>query len=246
MKQNKKLYVVGIGPGEYEQMTMKAVRVLESSQLIVGYTVYIDLIRPYFPDKEMMATPMMKEVERCRIALQEADKGRMVSMVCSGDSGVYGMAGLILELAKEYPEVEIEMVPGVTAACGGAAVLGAPICHDFAVISLSDLLTPMETIERRLECAAQADMVICIYNPSSKKRADYLRRACDIVLKYQRPETVCGIVRNIGRDGESSRVVTLEELRDLQVDMFTTIYIGNSSTRAERGKMITPRGYEHV
>lgn len=246
MKQNKKLYVVGIGPGEYEQMTMKAVRVLESSQLIVGYTVYIDLIRPHFPDKEMMATPMMKEVERCRIALQEADKGRMVSMVCSGDSGVYGMAGLILELAKEYPEVEIEMVPGVTAACGGAAVLGAPICHDFAVISLSDLLTPMETIERRLECAAQADMVICIYNPSSKKRADYLRRACDIVLKYQRPETVCGIVRNIGRDGESSRVVTLEELRDLQVDMFTTVYIGNSSTRSERGKMITPRGYEHV
>lgn len=126
MNQNKKLYVVGIGPGEYEQMTMKAVRVLESSQLIVGYTVYIDLIRPHFPDKEMMATPMMKEVERCRIALQEADKGRMVSMVCSGDSGVYGMAGLILELAKEYPEVEIEMVPGVTAACGGAAVLGPP------------------------------------------------------------------------------------------------------------------------
>lgn len=246
MKQNKKLYVVGIGPGEYEQMTMKAVWVMESSQLIVGYTVYIDLIRPHFPDKEMMATPMMKEVERCRIALQEANKGRMVSMVCSGDSGVYGMAGLILELAKEYPEVEIEMVPGVTAACGGAAVLGAPICHDFAVISLSDLLTPMETIERRLECAAQADMVICIYNPSSKKRADYLRRACDIVLKYQRPETICGIVRNIGRDGESSRVVTLEELRDLQVDMFTTVYIGNSSTRSERGKMITPRGYEHV
>ncbi|MBS5064301.1 MAG: precorrin-3B C(17)-methyltransferase [Hungatella hathewayi] len=246
MNQNKKLYVVGIGPGEYEQMTLKAVRVLESSQLIVGYTVYIDLIRPHFPDKEMMATPMMKEVERCRIALQEADKGWTVSMVCSGDSGVYGMAGLILELAKEYPEVEIEMVPGVTAACGGAAVLGAPICHDFAVISLSDLLTPMETIERRLECAAQADMVICIYNPSSKKRADYLRRACDIVLKYQRPETVCGIVRNIGRGGESSRVVTLDELRDLQVDMFTTVYIGNSSTRAERGKMITPRGYEHV
>lgn len=246
MKQNKKLYVVGIGPGEYEQMTLKAVRVLESSQLIVGYTVYIDLIRPHFPDKEMMATPMMKEVERCRLALQEANRGRTVSMVCSGDSGVYGMAGLILELAKEYPEVEIEMVPGVTAACGGAAVLGAPICHDFAVISLSDLLTPMRTIERRLKCAAQADMIICIYNPSSKKRADYLKRACDIVMKYQRPETVCGIVRNIGRDGESSRVMTLGELRDLQVDMFTTVYIGNSSTRVERGKMITPRGYEHV
>lgn len=250
MRQNetstKKLYVVGIGPGEYEQMTLKAVRVLENSQLIVGYTVYIDLIRPYFPNTEMMATPMMKEAERCRLALEAADQGRIVSMVCSGDSGVYGMAGLVLELAKHVPQVEVEMVPGVTAACGGAAVLGAPICHDFAVISLSDLLTPMETIERRLECAAQSDMVICIYNPSSKKRADYLRRACGIVMKYKRPETVCGIVRNIGRDGESSSIMTLEELKEMQVDMFTTVYIGNSSTRAERGRMITPRGYEHV
>lgn len=244
--QNRKLYVVGIGPGEYEQMTLKAVRVLENSRLIVGYTVYIDLIRPYFPNTEMMATPMMKEVERCRMALEEADKGRSVSMVCSGDSGVYGMAGLILELAGDFPQVEIEMVPGVTAACGGAAVLGAPVCHDFAVISLSDLLTPMETIERRLECAARSNMVICIYNPSSKKRADYLRRACDIVLKYQSPETICGIVRNIGRDGESSCVMTLGELRDMQVDMFTTVYIGSSFTRVERGKMITPRGYENV
>ncbi len=242
----KKLYVVGIGPGEYEQMTLKAVRVLENSQLIVGYTVYIELIRPYFPNAEMMATPMMKEVERCRLALLAADQGRTVSMVCSGDSGVYGMAGLVLELAKNFPQVEVEMVPGVTAACGGAAVLGAPICHDFAVISLSDLLTPMETIERRLECAAQSDMVICIYNPSSKKRSDYLRRACEIVMKYKRPDTICGIARNIGRDGESSSVMTLEELKEMQVDMFTTVYIGNSSTRAERGFMITPRGYEHV
>lgn len=245
-QNNKKLYVVGIGPGAYEQMTLKAVRVLESSQLIVGYTVYIDLIREHFPHTEMIATPMMREAERCKIALEEADKGRTVSMVCSGDSGVYGMAGLILELAEHYPQVEVGMVPGVTAACGGSAVLGAPICHDFAVISLSDLLTPMEKIERRLECAAQADMVICIYNPSSKKRADYLRRACEIVLRYQKPETVCGIVRNIGRDGETSCVMTLGELKDMQVDMFTTVYIGNSSTKTQQGFMITPRGYEHV
>ena len=246
MRQEKKLYIVGIGPGAYEQMTVKAVRVLESCQLIVGYTVYVDLLREHFPDKEMMATPMMKEVERCRLALAEASKGKTVSMVCSGDAGVYGMAGLILELLKDYPGVETEVVPGVTAACGGAAVLGAPICHDFAVISLSDLLTPMETIEKRLECAAEADMVICLYNPSSKKRSGYLRRACEVIMRYQKPETVCGIVKNIGRDGESSSIMTLAELKETATDMFTTVYIGNSSTRKEQGYMITPRGYEHV
>lgn len=246
MKQNKKLYVVGIGPGAYEQMTIKAVRALEESQLIVGYTVYIELIQEYFKEKEMLATPMMQEAKRCLMALSKADEGMTVSMVCSGDSGVYGMAGLILELSEKYPEVEIEMIPGVTAACGGAALLGAPICHDFAVISLSDLLTPMELIERRLECAARSDMVICLYNPSSKKRSDYLRRACDLILVHQSPETVCGIARNIGRRDESVQVMKLKELRECQVDMFTTVFIGNSSTKERNGTMITPRGYEHV
>lgn len=242
----RRLYVVGIGPGAYEQMTVKAVRVLEECQLIVGYTVYIDLIRECFPHKEMLSTPMMKEVERCRLALERADQGQTVAMVCSGDSGVYGMAGLILQLAGDYPEVEVELIPGVTAACGGAAVLGAPICHDFAIISLSDLLTPMELIKKRVECAAMSDMVICLYNPSSKKRSDYLRWACELVLKYQSPKTVCGIVKNIGRDGEEALVMTLEALRDTQVDMFTTVYIGNSATRNEGGVMITPRGYAGV
>lgn len=244
--QMKKLYVVGIGPGNYEQMTVRAVRALEESGLIVGYTVYIDLIREYFPDKEMRSTPMMKETERCRLALKAAQEGRTVSMVCSGDCGVYGMSGLVLELSKDYPEVEIEMVPGVTAACAGGAILGAPVCHDFAVISLSDLLTPMDLIEERIACAAESNMVICLYNPSSKKRKDHLRKACDIILQYQKPETVCGIARNIGRDEESSKVLTLRELRDTQVDMFTTVYVGNSFTRKEQGKMITPRGYENV
>lgn len=246
MRQNKKLYVVGIGPGAYEQMTIKAAQVLEESQLIIGYTVYIDLIREYFPDKEMRSTPMMQEVERCKMALIEADQGKQVSMVCSGDSGVYGMAGLVLELSADYPEVEVEMIPGVTAACGGAAILGAPVCHDFAVISLSDLLTPVELIEERIACAAKGNMVICMYNPSSRKRKDYLRRACEIILTYQKPETVCGIARNIGREGECTQVMTLKELKDTQVDMFTTVYIGNSYTREEQGKMITPRGYKHV
>lgn len=245
MRQKKQLYVVGIGPGAYEQMTIKAVNALKSSHLIVGYTVYIDLIREHFQEKEMRSTPMMQEIERCRLALQEANEGKIVSMVCSGDSGVYGMSGLILELASEFPEVEIEMIPGVTAACAGAAILGAPICHDFAVISLSDLLTPMELIEERIACAAKSNMVICIYNPSSKKRKDHLMRACDIILGYQKPETVCGIARNIGREEESGWVLSLAELRETPVDMFTTVYIGNSFTREEGGRMITPRGYQH-
>ena len=177
-----KIYVVGIGPGAYEQMTVKAVRAIEMSQVIVGYTVYTDLLKKEFPDKDYRNTPMRQEVERCRMAFEEAKKGQTVAMVCSGDAGVYGMSGLILELQQEYPECEVEVVSGVTAALAGGAVLGAPLMHDFAVISLSDLLTPWEKIETRLRCAAEADFSICIYNPSSKKRADYLKRACDIIL----------------------------------------------------------------
>lgn len=246
MKKGGKLYVVGIGPGSYEQMTIKAVEVLKESQIIVGYTVYVDLVKDYFPGKKMITTPMRKETERCRIALSEASKGHTVSMICSGDSGVYGMSGLILELSGDYPEVEVCVIPGVTAACGGAAILGAPICHDFVVISLSDLLTPMEVIEERLRCAAKGDFVICLYNPSSKKRAGYLQRACDILLEDRSLKTVCGIVRNIGREGEAMEIMSLEALRDTSVDMFTTVYIGNSQTKDKRGQMITPRGYRDV
>lgn len=246
MSTKGKLYVVGIGPGAYEQMTVRAVRALEESQIIVGYTVYTDLARKYFPDKEILSTPMRQEVERCKMALKEASKGQIVSMICSGDSGVYGMSGLIYELSDEFLQVEIEVIPGVTAACGGAAVLGAPICHDFAVISLSDLLTPMELIEKRLLCAAKGDLVICLYNPSSQKRAGYLRRACELVLQVKDPETVCGLVWNIAREGERMEVLTLSELMERQVDMFTTVYIGNSQTKAVHGKMITPRGYKNV
>ena len=140
-------------------------------------------------------------------------------------------------------EIEIETVPGVTAASAAASVLGAPLMHDFAVISLSDLLTPWEQIEKRLECAAMADFVMCLYNPSSKKRHDYLRKACDLVLKYKSGETVCGIVKNIGREGEEATVLTLSQLRETQVDMFSTVYIGNSTTREIRGSMVTSRGY---
>lgn len=238
-----KLYVVGLGPGELSQATGRAMEALEECEVIAGYTVYIDLIKDRFGHKKLISTPMKKEVDRCRMAIEEALKGQTVGMVCSGDAGVYGMAGLIYEIAQEYDPIEIEIVPGITAACSGAAVLGAPLIHDFAVISLSDLLTPWELIEKRLECAAMADFVICLYNPSSKKRHDYLQKACDIVLKHKDSSTVCGIVKNIGREGEEGTVLTLEELRDTSVDMFSTVYIGNSTTKEIRGAMVTSRGY---
>ena len=239
-----KVYVVGIGPGGEEQLTPQARRAMERADVLCGYTVYIDLVRPLFPDKETYTTPMTRERERCRWAMEAARAGRTVAMLCSGDAGVYGMAGPVAQLAPEFPEVELEMVPGITAALSGGAVLGAPLMHDFCVISLSDLLTPWEKIENRLLCAARGDFSICLYNPSSKKRADYLRRACGILLREKGPETVCGWVRNIGREGQERRVLTLAELREETVDMFTTVFIGSSTTQALEGWMVTPRGYE--
>lgn len=242
MEKNR-IYVVGIGPGEYEKMTIQAARVLESCDVIVGYTVYVDLVREHFPGKEFLTTPMRQEVKRCGMAFEEARKGRTVAMICSGDAGVYGMAGLMYEMGTAYPDCEVEVVAGVTAALGGAAVLGAPLIHDFALISLSDLLTPWDKIETRLKCAAQADFVVCLYNPSSMKRKDYLMRACDLMLEYKQADTVCGIVENIGRPGEAMELMTLKELRHKQVDMFTTVFVGNSQTRVIDGRMVTPRGY---
>ena len=241
-----KIYVVGIGPGAYEKMTIEAAEALKNSDVIIGYTVYVDLVKNHFPGKEFLTTPMKKEVERCVMAFDEAMKGKVVSMICSGDAGVYGMAGLMYEVGINYPEVELEIIPGVTAATGGAAVLGAPLIHDFCLISLSDLLTPWEKIETRLVDAAHADFVICLYNPSSKKRHDYLIKPCDLRMQYKGEKTVCGIVGNIGRDGESMKVMTLSELRETPVDMFTTVFIGNSQTKNINGKMVTPRGYRNV
>lgn len=238
-----KVYVVGIGPGAYEKMTIQAANVLKECDTIVGYTVYVDLVREHFAEKEFLTTPMRREVERCELAFAEAAKGKTVTMICSGDAGVYGMSGLMLEIGSRYPDIPVEVVAGVTAAIGGAAVLGAPLIHDFCLISLSDLLTPWEKIEKRLLCAAEADFVICLYNPSSKKRHDYLKKACDLVLKYQPEDLVCGIVENIGREGEKACLYSLKELRDTKVDMFTTVFIGNSQTKIVNGHMVTPRGY---
>jgi precorrin-3B C17-methyltransferase len=240
-----KVFVVGLGPGGEAAMTAQARAALEQAQVLCGYTVYVDLVHGIFPDKETYTTPMTREIDRCRWALETAASGKTVAMVCSGDAGVYGMAGPVLQLAPQWPQVEVEVVPGVTAALSGAAVLGAPLGHDFCVISLSDLLTPWEVIENRLRCAGMGDFSICLYNPSSRKRPDYLRRACDILLDSGKsPQTVCGLVRNIGREGEQGQMLTLGELRDTQVDMFTTVFIGSSNTLADHGRMITPRGYE--
>ena len=238
------VFVVGLGPGDPRFLTAQAQSALTQAEVLCGYTVYLDLVRPYFPDKLYYSTGMTKEIDRCRWALEKADTGRRVVMVCSGDAGVYGMASPVLELAQDYPDVAVEVVPGLTAALSGGAVLGAPLAHDFCVISLSDRLTPWEVIEKRLACAAQGDFCVALYNPSSKGRPDYLQKAVRILRANGKgPETVCGLVRNIGREGQSARVLTLAELEDTPVDMFTTVYIGNGNTRALSGRMVTPRGY---
>ncbi|MBR1477320.1 MAG: precorrin-3B C(17)-methyltransferase [Lachnospiraceae bacterium] len=226
----KLLYVTGIGPGKSEMMTREAARALHECGAVAGYSVYAELVREEYPDKEYIITPMTKERERCELALKKADEGITTAMVCSGDAGVYGMAGLVLELSGKYPEVEVYIIPGVTAALSGAAVLGAPISHDFAVISLSDLLTPWEKIEKRLRCAAEGDFNIVLYNPSSKKRKDHLRRACDILMESISPDRACGYVKNIGRDGEEAHILTLKELSEAELDMFTTVFIGSENT----------------
>lgn len=239
-----KLFIVGMGPGAYEQMTLEAVRVIQKSQIVVGYHVYTDLLRDCFPDKEYLSTPMRAERERCVLALKLAREGRRVALVCSGDAGVYGMSGLLLSMVKDYEGVELINVPGVTAALAGAALLGAPLIHDFCLISLSDLLTPWSLIAQRLKMAALGDFSIVLYNPSSKKRGNYLKRACEILLEEKSPQTPCGIVTRAYRKGQSLACYTLEELQEAPCDMFSTVFIGNSQTRMEQGKLLTPRGYK--
>lgn len=241
------LFVVGIGPGAYEQMTVEAVEALLHCPVIVGYTVYVDLVKPWLsekiPEKQFLSSSMRQEKERCHMALASASEGKDTAVICSGDSSVYGMAGLILELLPQYPLVNVRIIPGVTAALSGGALLGSPLSHDFAVISLSDLLTPMETIKSRLLAAASADFVICLYNPSSKKRRGYVKMACEILLSFRSQDTVCGIVSRIGREGQEREILSLGELKERETDMFTTVFIGNSQTKKIGKYMVTPRGY---
>lgn len=239
-----KVYVVGIGSGNKNSMTREAYLALKEAEVLCGYTVYVDLVKPIFPEKETYSSPMMKERERCLWALAEAEKGRCVAVISSGDAEVYAMASLVIELSVDF-EVEVQIISGVTAALSGGALLGAPLGHDFCVISLSDWLTPWEVIEKRLKAAAFGDFALCIYNPSSKKRWDYLQKACDILLENGKsPETVCGLAKNIGRAGEEKRLLSLKELRNENVDMFTTVFVGNSSTKAVGDFMVSPRGYD--
>ena len=242
-----KLFVVGIGPGNYDNITIGADWAMSESDVIVGYSVYVDLVKEVYPDKEFFTSPMTKEVLRCEKAIEFAKEGKTVSLICSGDSGIYGMAALVYELVeKAGASIEIEVVPGITSASSGGALIGAPLTHDFSVISLSDRLTPWEKIEARLDAAAKADFAIAIYNPASKGRPDHLKRACEILMRTLPGDRPCGIARRIGREGESCEVLTLEELMNAEVDMFCTVFIGNSDTRIINGKLVTPRGYRDV
>lgn len=241
-----KLFLVGMGPGGLEDMTFRAADVIRRCTVLCGYTRYMELLcgqMDQMAGKKILATPMHQETERCRMALEEAAQGNDVAMICSGDAGIYGMAGPVLGMQASFPGVETEIVPGITAAVSGAAILGAPLMNDFCVVSLSDLLTPWEIIEKRLHGAAAGDFVTVIYNPMSKKRTWQLKRACDIFMEYRGEDTACGWVRNIGREQQEKKLLTLAQLRQEQVDMFTTVYIGNSSLEKIGSRLVAPRGY---
>ncbi|MDF2519819.1 MAG: cbiH [Clostridia bacterium] len=235
-----KLYVIGIGPGGKEHMTLKTVDTINKCEVIVGYTYYIDLIKEFIGNKRVIKTGMKGELERCRMAVEEARKGFDTCIISTGDSGLYGMAGPILELARD---IEIEIIPGVTSVFCAAAEVGAPIMHDFCTISLSDLLTPWEVIEKRLHQAAAGDFVIALYNPKSKGRPDNINHAISIISQYAKPSTPVAMVKNAGREGNEQRIATLETIDFAFIDMMTVVLIGNSNTYEIDSKIITPRGY---
>jgi precorrin-3B C17-methyltransferase / cobalt-factor III methyltransferase len=241
-----RISVVGLGPGSLEHLTPKARREIETADVVVGYGTYIELIQSIVKKgSEVFSGTMGKEVERAQIAVDKAKEGKSVVMVSSGDPGVYGMAGIVLEVAaKEKAAVSVEIVPGVTAATAASAILGAPLVSDFAVISLSDLLTPWEKIERRLEAASSADMSIVLYNPQSQGRIEPLEKAYEIMMKHIKPDTPVGIVRQAGREGQQSTITTLKNMLNCDIDMVTTIVVGNSATKVINGKMVTARGYD--
>ncbi|AIS59588.1 cobalt-precorrin-3B C(17)-methyltransferase [Listeria ivanovii subsp. londoniensis] len=238
------IYVIGIGPGDKSLMTGEALQAIEEAEVIVGYVTYIKLIKELIKDKEIVKTGMRREIDRCQEAVDIALTGKNVAVVSSGDAGIYGMAGLVLELAeKSNPELEVKVVPGITASIGAAAVLGAPIMHDFCHISLSDLMTPWEVIEKRLLHAAMADFVVCFYNPRSKGRANHLANAFQKMMEVKSADTVVGIVKDVGRKEEQKIITTMREIDYELVDMTTMVIVGNKETYVKNGKMVTPRGY---
>ena len=244
---SKKIYVTGLGPGLYEHMTEAAKNSLKDADVIVGYKTYIDLIKDLIGDKEVLSSGMRKEIDRCQNCLDLAEQGKTVTLVSSGDAGVYGMAGIMLEIVeKQKSDVEVVVVPGISAANAAASTLGAPLMHDYCVISLSDLLTDWEMIKKRLRCAGEGDFIVTLYNPKSKGRPDNIVEAQKILLEYKAPETPVGIVRNAKRANESYVITTLEKMCDEEIDMFSMVVIGNSKTyiTEDHLKMITPRGYQ--
>jgi len=247
--------VVSLGPGFPEYIIPRAQEALAEAQVVVGYQTYVDLVRPLLTDQEVVATGMTAEVKRCQVCLDRAGNGQRVALVSSGDAGIYGMAGLVLEMCaaqglKVGPpegglEVDfyLEVIPGVPALAAGAALLGAPLMHDFVTISLSDLLTPWETIMKRVELAAQGDFVIVLYNPKSKKRDWQLGAVQELLLRHKDPATPVGIVCRAMREGQATMVTTLADVTTEPVDMQTIVIIGNSQTHAYGQYLITPRGY---
>jgi len=236
-----KVYVVGIGPGGRDNLTFRADRVLRDCRAIVGYSGYMKYVEEYLQGKELYSTGMTGELDRCRKAIELAKSGMDTAVISTGDAGLYGMAGPILEMAGN---VDVEIIPGVTSSFSAASELGSPIMHDFSTISLSDLLTPWETIEKRLRNAAEADFVIAIYNPRSKGRPDYLKRAVEIILEFRDEKTPVGVVRNSGREGTEKMVWTLGTMDYERVDMMSVLIIGNSNTYIRNNMIITPRGYD--
>ncbi len=244
-QQTGTLVVVGTGPGAYDLITPRARKAIENAAVVVGYRTYLDLVSEFItPDQEVISSQMMQEIDRCRKALALADEGKYVALVCGGDPGIYAMAGLVFELVRESgSRSRIDIVPGIAALNSCAAILGAPLMHDFAAISLSDLMTPWEVIEKRLQAAAMADFVLAIYNPKSKKRVTQIVKARDIMLEYRDPQTPVGIVSGATRAHEKVRLTTLAEMLEQEIGMQTTVIIGNSTTFVHHDKMITPRGY---
>ena len=238
------IYVIGIGPGCRDLMTQEAISAMEDAEVIVGYKTYIKLGEDFVKDKEVVQNGMRKEVDRCQDAIDIAKTGKKVAVISSGDAGIYGMAGLILELiTKQELDIPVKVVPGVTASIGAAAVLGAPIMHDFCHISLSDLMTPWEVIEKRLRLAAEADFVICLYNPRSKGRSEHLANAFKIKGEFKDGSTPVGIVKDVGREDQEKFICTFDTMDFERVDMTTMVIIGNKSTYIHDDLMITPRGY---
>ena len=236
--------MVGTGPGGLKHITPAALDAIRQCDTIVGYRTYLDLIPELLVGKEVLSSEMMKEVERCRQCLELAASGRKVALVSGGDPGIYAMAGLVFELARERGDhLAIEVIPGIAALNACAARLGAPLMHDFAAISLSDLLTPWPLIEKRLAAAAMADFVIVLYNPKSKKRTEHIVRAQEIILAQRGPDTPVGIVTAATRDNETVVLTTLDKMLDAEIGMQSCVIIGNSMTRAWENFMVTPRGY---